>query len=317
MFGSEYKAKSWTLIANYVDPSLIRNYLAYEIGSNLDDLEFTTTTQFANVYVNGNYQGLYLICEQIETGKNRVEIDDSLEGNVSYLIELDERILDEGKTENLDYFYVNGQPYSIKAPKTDEDGFTKSDCNRIKEHLQLCLDTVKNGTYEEICAFVDVNTFADGYIMHELTSSIDVNMTSWYLYKDKDGKLCNGPIWDFDISAGNCDYYDLARYPEQLHATRNTWYKYLLRRPEFTELVKEKIIKYYPLIHEIVDTRIEEVYKYKTYFTDNFLKWKILGKYEWPNPPEIVAIKTWEGQVEFVRDWLYKKLDYMMKQYNK
>ena len=54
---------------------------------------------------------------------------------------------------------------------------------------------------------------------------------------------------------------------------------------------------------------------YKPYFLENFEKWKILGKYGWPNPPEIVAINTWEGQVEFVREWLFAKLDFMVNTY--
>ena len=307
--------KDWTLIANYVDPSLIRNYLAYSIGERFDHIPFTTSTQFTKVYLNGNYQGLYLVCEQIETGKNRVEIDDSLNDNVSFLLELDYRILDEGKTEGLDYFKVEGQPYGIKAPKTDEEGFTTTDCAKIKSYLELCMNIVKNRTYVEVCAFLDVDTFADGYIIHELFSSIDVNFSSWYICKDKDSKLMNGPIWDFDISAGNVDYNDQARYSNKLFASNNTWYKYLLKFPEFKALVKEKLIEYYGIIRETIDEKIAEVMIYQDYFEENFLKWKILGKYEWPNPPEIVAINTWVGQVEFVREWLFKKLDYMFTVY--
>ena len=309
--------KDWTLIANYVDPSLIRNFLAYSIAYSFDDVPYTTSMQYASVYVNGAYQGLYLICEQIEVGKNHVEINDDIDNQISFLLELDKRILDEGKTEGLDYFYAEGQPYGIKAPKTDGDNFNKSECTRIKNYIQFCIDTIKNKSFEEVKKCLDVDSFADGYIIHELFSSIDVNFSSWYISKDKGEKVKNGPIWDFDISAGNVDYNDQARFADRLFANTNTWYKYLLKHQEFKDLVKEKLTKYYDIIHMVVEEKIEEVMLYKPYFLENFTKWKILGKYGWPNPPEIVAITTWEGHVEFVRDWLYAKLDFMMKTYCK
>lgn len=309
--------KDWTLIANYVDPSQIRNYLAYTLGASFDDLPFTTSTQFASVFMNGEYLGLYLICEQIETGKNRVDIDDTIDNDPSFLIELDYRILDEDATEGKDYFKVDNQPYGIKAPKTDDSSFTTQTCARIKDFVKSCLDTIKNESYEDICNIIDVDSFADGYIIHELFSSIDVNFSSWYMSRDKGGKLRNDPIWDFDISAGNVDYNDQARFNNKLFAVNNTWYKWLLKKPEFRELVKTKLNKYYDMIHGIIDYVIGDVMHYKEYFLDNFKKWPTLGTYTWPNPPEIVEINTWVGQVEYVRYWLFAKLEYMMSYYCK
>ena len=262
LFGNG-KNKDWTLIANYCDPSLIRNYLAYSIASKFDDLPYTTSFKYAELYINGEYQGLYLVCEQIEAGKNRVDIDDKIGLELSFLVELDYRILDENKKEGLDYFYISNQPYGIKSPKTDKEGFTEEECKRIKDYLNFCLNTIKNKKYEDIVNYIDVNSFADGYIIHELFSSIDVNFSSWYMCKDNGGKLTNAPIWDFDISAGNVDYNDQARFPDRLFAVNNTWYKYLLRHDEFKKLVSEKLNKYYDMIKYIIDLEIENVLIYK------------------------------------------------------
>ena len=51
------------------------------------------------------------------------------------------------------------------------------------------------------------------------------------------------------------------------------------------------------------------------YYDKNFTKWQTLGHYVWPNPDEIVAITTWTGQINFMREWLFNKLDYMKKIY--
>lgn len=316
LFGNG-EAKDWTLIANYVDPTGgLRNYLAYAIGTSFDDLPYTTTTQFAEVYLNNDYLGLYLVCEQIEVGTNRVEISDKITNDISFLVELDNKH-DSDAILNLDYFILNNQPYSIKAPKTDGKDFNENECKRIRDYLDFSLNIIKNKTYEEVLKYIDVNSFADGYIIHELFSSVDVNYTSWYLSKDKEGLITNATIWDFDISVGNVDYNDQARFPNKLYAVNNTWYKYLLRHDEFNNLVKTKINKYYDIIHEIVESSISDIMNYKKYYDRNFAKWQTIGIYVWPNPKEIVTIKTWEGQIEFVKNWLYFKLDYMKLIYDK
>ena len=313
LFGNG-KNKDWTLIANYIDLSMIRNYLAYTIGNSLDHLPYTTSCQFVELYLNGKYPGLYLLCEQVEVGKNRVEIDDKLGGDVSFLVELDNKY-DDDDVLGIDYFYVNNQPYSIKAPKTDENGFNKDDCDKIKNYLESCLKIVKEKSYKEITEVIDVNTFADGYIINELFGNVDVNWTSWYLCKDKNGLLMNGPIWDFDISCGNMDYNDQAKASNKLFANTNTWYKYLLRHNEFKILVREKLIKYYPMFKEIIAREIDSIMKYKDYFLKNFERWDIIGKKEWPHPDDIVKITSWEGHVEYVEKWLDAKLEYMISVY--
>lgn len=74
LFGNG-SAKTWTLIANYNDPSLIRNYLAYSSGAVFESIKETTTkVQFVELYLNDEYEGVYLICEQNEVGSTRVDI---------------------------------------------------------------------------------------------------------------------------------------------------------------------------------------------------------------------------------------------------
>ena len=60
---------------------------------------------------------------------------------------------------------------------------------------------------------------------------------------------------------------------------------------------------------------IQSVYDCKNSFERNFERWNILGSYVWPNTEEIVAIKTWEEQVEYVRKWLNDSLNYINSVY--
>ena len=96
------KFKSWAVLANHFDKSLIRNHLAFEISRNLG-LPFTPRCRFLDVIMNGSFRGNYYICDQIEIKKGRVDIlaaNDEDEPDITggYLIEIDERA---GEKENF------------------------------------------------------------------------------------------------------------------------------------------------------------------------------------------------------------------------
>lgn len=74
LFGME-KAKSWCFIANYEDKSLIRNQVTYGLGAAVG-MEESPDCRNADVYINGEYKGVYLITEKVEINKNRVDIYD-------------------------------------------------------------------------------------------------------------------------------------------------------------------------------------------------------------------------------------------------
>lgn len=67
--------KHWVLLANDIDHTLIRNKItldfAYAIG-----METASRSELVSVFLNGNYQGVYQLCEHIRVGKTRVNIFD-------------------------------------------------------------------------------------------------------------------------------------------------------------------------------------------------------------------------------------------------
>ena len=72
--GIKGKFKKWTLLANSLDKSLIRNILAFKI-SELMEFEFTPRCIPTDLILNWNFRGTYFICDQIEVNENRVNID--------------------------------------------------------------------------------------------------------------------------------------------------------------------------------------------------------------------------------------------------
>ncbi|MDR1971935.1 MAG: CotH kinase family protein, partial [Treponema sp.] len=94
------KAKSWVLLANAGDKTLIRNSIAFEMGQRFD-LPFTNHYIPVELVLNGEYRGSYLLTEQIQTGKGRVDIVDDYDEDEDmadeYLVELDNYYDEEPK----------------------------------------------------------------------------------------------------------------------------------------------------------------------------------------------------------------------------
>lgn len=228
------KEKTWVLLADARDYSLVRNMIALNTALSMSELQYTSKGQSVELYLNGEYQGVYYLCEQIQVKGNRVAIEEDGEldenGNIKpeslgYLIEMDAWAADGSNqsgianyTKDGDVFVkVNGaqQPFVIKDPEDvfyseDENGNEYFDAEKAKpylDYIQGYLQEVHNAIYAndyaKVCELVDVKSFAQAYIIFELFKNPDTNYSSVYFYKDAGGKLVADPLWDFDMSVGN------------------------------------------------------------------------------------------------------------------
>ena len=316
LFGNG-KEKTWLLIANYCDKSLSRNLLAYEIAREVG-LSETSTTQPVNVFLNGVYQGVYLVCEQVEIGKTRLNIESDLDNiDTGYLLEMDAHVVDEG-VEDIDYFSIDGKMYALKDPEREE-AFTDEHFNFIKNYVANCYNALSSNDYAVVQNYIDVLSFAKCYLVHEMFNNIDVGFSSFYIYKKAGDKLFAGPLWDFDISSGNCDYttrLNDGNNPEYLYAkNNNVWYNKLLNFAEFRTLVAEQLALY----KDVILAKKQEVVEYQLEYKDNnalnFEVWDILHRYVWPNPKKVVKLHTFERQLAYLDSWLTVKLNYMSTVY--
>ena len=343
LFGNG-KAKKWTLIANHADPSLIRNYMVYSLGAEesglLNNVMYTTKVEFVELFLNNEYLGVYLVCEQVEAGSTRVDIDEdivdkdgNINVNVGYLLESDNSYAASEGIENQDYFRINDKVYAIKSPDTEEDdylehkeefvGFIKQKTTEAINTIML-ENTVEN--YEQVKRLVDINSFVDGYIIDELVDLADREYSSYYIFYDSaDGKFYRGPIWDYDSSIGNAAYHYPGGESDKMHFEKevdNTWYYNLLKFDEFKQAVIDRLneLKENDNFENFVNQTIDLLLLNYRAFERNFLLWDILGKNEaelanWNSEP-VREIDTWKGQVEFVRKWLLDSFKYLYSYYN-
>jgi hypothetical protein len=199
--------KDWVLLANHADKTLIRNALAFKISSLLG-FEFTPAVRFVDVVLNTNFIGNYMVTDQIERGKLRVDIDkldstDLEEPAVSggYLVEID----GFATSEPVWFSSSKSVPVTVKYPD-DKDitpeqfKYIRNFTNRFESRLFADDFTDPHTGYKSM---VDTTSLINWYLASELTGNPDY-LWSTYLYKRRaEDKFYFGPLWDFDIAFNN------------------------------------------------------------------------------------------------------------------
>ena len=241
------KHKRWVLLANWMDRTLLRNDVAFEIARRV--MEWAPRGQFVEVYLNGLHQGNYYLCEQIKVDENRVNVGkldedsdmtdpETLSGG--YILEFDEY----AQNDEPNFFWSkvvdtdDGTPIAIKEP--DEDVITSSThpaflyiqnyIYYIEDLFEADKETLTR--WNEIEELIDVTSYVDYWFIHELTSNLEPNQPrSCYMYKKRGGKLYAGPVWDFDSATFNPNY-------KYYNIKATLWYPYLFKYPEFKSAVK-------------------------------------------------------------------------------
>ncbi len=232
------KNKSWCLLANASEPSMIRNQLAYDYARGIG-VDTTSPTRHVNLYLNGEYAGLYLLTEKVDIGENRIDIYD-LEGKTEelnskdldeyplagirdslikgtnkyssipnnpaeitggYLLELEK--IYRYKNEASGFITDNGQAVVVKTPEYA----SKAQVEYISGYYQAFEDalyspTGYNSAGKHYSEYIDIESLAKMYIMLEFTANFDGCSSSFFLWKDVGGKLTAGPAWDFDNCLG-------------------------------------------------------------------------------------------------------------------
>lgn len=317
LFG-EPKAKTWTLIANYIDHSLMRNYAAYYLGRSLDGLEHTTCAYFVDVYLNGEYKGNYLLCEQTEVDKNRLNIKADVD-DLGFLIEMDQKYFESNDgTEGIDYFYskLHGDNFLFAVKNPDPEDIDYDRVTQIKNDLDAAIAALKANT-DEMYDYFDLDSVVDSFIINELTKNKDMGYSSFYLYKDTDGKICFGPIWDYDLSSlaqGNITKEERSAvgwFNETVY--KNPFYDYFLRNSKFKKAVKNRWeeIRFNQVEDLLVELENAKDYIYYSAL-ENFKVWDVIGKETgWWISDEEHNVTTWQGQVDLLINYYRNRIDWM------
>ena len=307
------KCKSWTLLAVHCDKSLLRTHAAFRFASQLENLPFTSSSTFVELYLNGSYDGVYELCDQIQVNKYRVDIDDTGdEEDIGYLVELD-----KNASENV-ISSSRGETFEVKS-----DYANSNQLYFIQNYIRSCENAIYNGNQSTIASLIDIPSMVDAYLVEEVFKNLDVGWGSFYYTKPKGDKLKFGPVWDFDLSAGNAksdsgesSFYSYKyTYVGSSHfknyMQQHTWYLQLRKQAWFNSLVKERYFEVEPLIENTIENIKYMAKRYHSGFENNFTRWDIFNQKINREPAVIMNIKTFDGQVDYLCEWLTNRMSWL------
>lgn len=254
--------KRWVLIANYLDNSFLKNHIAFYMSKKLG-MDYTVQGKYVDLYLNGEYKGLYWLGEAIKVDVNRVNIYDGYKGmsdkeDKDFLVEMD-IYFDESaqfKTsirempymiKNDDYMVDESQTLSNNTHPLTSGGkarlarFEK----KIKNLENLLYPNYVSGMNtnnaappdERYSKIIDVDSWAKFWLINDLMDNIELQhpKSCYFTYQNDIDLFKAGPVWDFDWSSlttrttylRESIYYDaLFKSPLFIHAVKRIWDTY-------------------------------------------------------------------------------------------
>ena len=232
------KAKKWVLTSNNMDATLMRNAMAYSLA-HATAIPYTIDYRWIDLYLNGSYRGTYMLCEKIEVGKQRVNIQDldvaneACNPNYDEIINASENVgcsktkkwiafptepddISGGYLLESDYqeeFETHAGAFITSAgtclvlhspefPTQSEIKYVSGLYNEFEE--ALFSDSGVNKKGRSFLDYIDVDSFVDGVLLYELTQDQDHGYSSWYIFlSDESERFVMGPVWDFDQAFEN------------------------------------------------------------------------------------------------------------------
>lgn len=217
-------ARSWTLLANHGDKTMIRNALTYDLGRFMG-MEFCPAARFVDVYLNGTYRGTYQISDQVQAHKRRIDINEE-----------DGCILEVANENSREEPYITSSVfrimYNVKNPK--DDALTMQKRIAIGQWIEGMEHAVKGNDFTDpergYRAYIDEQSLVNWYVGAEITGNIDA-LYSIYMWKDADEqKMHFGPLWDLDIGYDNSSERSMLREMEAYLGLWNRPFEQVLRR---------------------------------------------------------------------------------------
>lgn len=222
-------AKNWVLLSNGFDKTNLRNKLILDFGARVN-MCWTPHCEFVDVYLNGEYNGLYLLTEKVEVGDNRLELKDM---QSDFLVESTSKTrLKKGETG---FELSDGSYYIINYPQKPD----KARVAEIQSILQVVSDSIHSGTLDGM----EVDSWVKRYMIDEIFVNRDaIEFSSFYHYDAAAGNMFAGPIWDYDLTLGNdaLSPTTSARFPNQIFGLWKPWYRDLYENEVFLNEVKRQ-----------------------------------------------------------------------------
>ena len=332
---------NWILNGPYSDKSLMRNVIAYGLSNDIG--RYSPRTRFVELFLhdgngpltNDHYHGVYVLTERIKWADGRVEItkidpDDNQEPEITggYIFKRD-----RANPGESGFRTSRGSRFEFVRP--NEQDITLQQRTWLESYLNgfetALFSNSFNDPAEGYQKYIDPDSFIDAHLITELLKEIDGYRLSTFFHMDRGGKIHKGPLWDFNISIGNVDYYpdpgfttnaehkpwepqgwyyDLLSESTYLYG----WYRRLFADPQFSARYRERWwqLRRGQFSNEALRGRVNgHAFLLSEASDRNFRKWTILNRYVWPN---WYIAPTYNHEITWINEWLSTRARWIDRQ---
>lgn len=231
-------------------------------------MDYSPNVRFCEVILNGEYQGLYVMTENITGGKDgarlALTVDAKKHDFTGYLLRLDH---ENPNVESLNSFtgYTYTTPLLLEIEYPGSKNLNAELVEQIRQDFSDFEKSLYSFDYDTndygYKRMIDVDDFVDYFIINEFTGNADAGNYSTYIYKGTDDiyHMC---VWDFNNACNN--YFEEEISYKGFFMQNRLWYWMLMKDEDFTERI---IFRYHQLrkgilSEEALDTYIDDTLEF-------------------------------------------------------
>ena len=263
-------AKKWILLANAIDETNLNNKLFLDLGKKVG-MQWTPDCQWVDLYLNGEYSGLYLLTEKVDVHENRLSLDSNAGEFLCYVSPV-------YRWSELDnpFMTAAGRAVDIAYPKNT----TASQLSEIESRVNQMEAEILSGADLRESSVIDLDSWVRKYLIDEISANIDADLASSYFYCSDD-KIIAGPLWDYDMVLGNSPrnhdpHAFLAKSYRKSRTKTSMYYDTLYRNESFhNRMVEIYLTEFLPELQRLEDTGIDAYIAFiEKASQSNSLRWR-------------------------------------------
>lgn len=305
----------WVLYGPYLDKSLVRNYMWYNIAGEV--MEWAPNVRYCELILNGEYRGLYLMVETITDGEDcRLNLS-TTEQNVKttgYLLRGDRTTQEDLGGQRDIYTYLE-RMLTLRTDILIKYPGRSSLTQELRQEIELDYAAFEKALYSYdydtddygYWNYIDVDNFVDYFLINEFSLNVDAGRYSTYIYKDLSGKF-KLAVWDFNNACDNFPTDPLT--PDQINMVSHTWFFMLCKSEDFVERLLDRYdeLRASVLNETYLLNYIDETLAYLGPAVErNNQRWNDAMTQWEPLTPVERNLHSHEAAVDQLKEWLYER----------